>query len=127
MKNEGAPAISTHRIYGLTVQSDIFLPELQAVDCKTVPDIIVRQNSLPSPVSGVEHDKRSYLDGNAGRLWLDLPDIMRMEITDGHTIMGEKLRSFHTKSRLRTVFCLCLTPPGRPSHAGLPSTQYNPN
>ena len=90
MKNETAPAITKHEVYGLCVQSDIFLPELRQLNSKIDTDIFIQKGPVPAPVERETDNIRTYLDGDSNRLWLNMPGILRLEITNGNTITYDR-------------------------------------
>lgn len=80
------PALPQRRFYGLTIASDIDLPELDHAPCGIAPDVTIAAGEV-ADLEGVDPTHiRAYIDGAPDRLRLDLPGKMRMLIADGRTI-----------------------------------------
>lgn len=74
-------------IYGLTIASDIDLPELCEADGTVGPDIVIRKGEVPRVWEVDEADEpfnlRSFVDGDRRHFWAKIPDTIRMSIRDG--------------------------------------------
>lgn len=81
-QHQNTPILRT--IYGLTVASDIDLPELSAAQPGASPDIVIRQGAVAPVWQETRTDNlRAFIDGAPQHLWLNFPDTVRMEIRDG--------------------------------------------
>jgi len=80
------PADTRRRVYGLSISSDLDLPELQATAAEGEPDIQITHG----PVSELEetdlNNIRAYIEGQPGELLLDIPGKLRMQISQGRRI-----------------------------------------
>ncbi|MFZ1741669.1 MAG: hypothetical protein WAT93_02380 [Pontixanthobacter sp.] len=85
-----AHARRAFRVYDMNVQSDIFFPELQTLSDNAATDIIIRRGLNRQPEVSDPGNIRTYLDGSTGYLWLNIPEILSMEITDGRSIAYER-------------------------------------
>ncbi|MEM8725857.1 MAG: hypothetical protein AAGE86_10090 [Pseudomonadota bacterium] len=99
------------RVYDLTIACDLDLPELQATSRGGDPDITIVKGSVPV---GEQTDRTlvsAYIDGGPGRLWLDIPEKLRMLVTGGNKITyspypgvaDEELRLFLLGSGLGAI------------------------
>lgn len=80
------PARALRRVYGLTVASDLDLPELQSAEGARDPDITITAGVVPHGEITDRRNIRAYINGSPGRLWLDIPGKLRMIIADGRRI-----------------------------------------
>ncbi|WP_298469424.1 hypothetical protein [uncultured Erythrobacter sp.] len=81
------PARALRRVYGLNIASDLDLPELQSAAFVHDPDVVIEKGAVPEAEEADPNNMRAYVDGSPDRLWLDIPDIVRMTITDGRSIV----------------------------------------
>jgi hypothetical protein len=70
-------------VYGLTVSSDLHLPELQPAHAGSAVDVAIRQGPVPEPTITDPSDIRYYLESGPDYLRLNLPGILRMDIRGG--------------------------------------------
>lgn len=77
-------------IYNLQVDSDISLPELGLFNSKRAADIFIRQGVVVGPSPADRGTLAEYIKGEHGRLWLNMPHAVRLEITDGRNITYER-------------------------------------
>lgn len=78
------------KIYDLHVDSDLDLPELRTAGSGSDADIVIRQGRVAEPVDPDRGALTTYIDGEPGRLWLNMPNSVRLEITGGHRITYER-------------------------------------
>lgn len=81
------PARTLRRVYGLSIASDLNLPELQSVAGVEEPDIVITRGAVPEAEETDPNNLRAYVDGSRDRLWLDIPGTLRMIITNGRSIV----------------------------------------
>lgn len=70
-----------YAVFGLTVASDLPLPDLPRFDLLQSPDLSIRRGSI----SAASHT--AGLTGNADLAVLDVPEVARFEVRAGHTII----------------------------------------
>lgn len=80
----------TSTIYDLQVDSDLDLPELRRVESDRAADIIIRQGRVAAASADVAGTLAAYINGEPMRLWLDMPQAVRLEITDGRCITYDR-------------------------------------
>lgn len=76
-----APVVSVHnyRVFGLTVASELELPELLAGDTETVPNVVIQRAAIAG-----QWEAGLHKDGDA--LVLVIPDVARFRIAGGQSI-----------------------------------------
>ena len=83
MNSEVALGDTRTSVYGLTVSSDLYLPELQPAHAGSVVDVAIKQGPVPEPAITDPSDIRFYLESGPDYLRLNLPGILRMDIRGG--------------------------------------------
>ncbi|HET8705638.1 MAG TPA: hypothetical protein VFM46_04970, partial [Pseudomonadales bacterium] len=81
-----------YQSYGLTISSDIPLPELSAVDSDRA-DIIVCEGLVPADGSTLGKQWGPYLFASPGRLWLEVPGVVRLQIEQGKQLTYQPLEN----------------------------------
>lgn len=84
----GAPrcGVALKTVYGLAIDADLDLPELTPAPAGVLPHVTIRQGAVAPAPDTDPPDLSTYVDGAAGRLWLNIPDILRMSVTNGDRI-----------------------------------------
>ena len=86
MKAAIDPEWKRRRFYGLSIASDIDLPELEPSTGSAAPDVTILEGEVRE-VSEIDPTHiRAFIDGSPGRLRLDLPGKVRILIANGRTI-----------------------------------------
>lgn len=84
-----------YHFYGLSVGSDMALPELlpMSFSATTVPDVQIHQGNVAA--SGLEGGKAlgPFLQTTQRQLWLTVPGVARFLIRDGHDIIYQPLEN----------------------------------
>ena len=80
----------TSIIFNLYVDSDLNLPELRLIEGECSADIVIRQGRVARPSPADCDTVAAYIDGGPGRLWLNIPHSVRLEITNGRSIIYER-------------------------------------
>lgn len=88
--NAHAPSHPLYTIYGLTLASELPLPELNAADPGATPDVAIRRGEVP-PVWEVTDplNLRSLIDGTRELMWLKITNTVRMLVQSGQSITYE--------------------------------------
>ncbi len=80
------PASTLRRVYGLSIASDLDLPELHAIASDDEPDIQITHGAVPDLAETDPNHIRAYVEGKPGHLLLDIPGKLRMQISGGRSI-----------------------------------------
>lgn len=84
---EQGSSLPLYSIYGLTIASDIALPELCVAQAGAQPDIVIRKGEVPTIFAETDpNNLRSILDGTPGHLWIRIAGTMRMSMRAGRTL-----------------------------------------
>ncbi len=90
MAGQMTPGSSSNKpwrqVYGLSIASDLDLPELHAAPTADAPDIRIEQGAVPELTERDPNNVRAYVDGEPGHLVLDFPDKLRVLVSQGTTI-----------------------------------------
>jgi len=86
MKRRTDPASTLRRVYGLSVASDLDLPELRSDTLEGEPDIQIAQGAVRVLSETDPNHIRAYVEGQPGQLLLDIPGKLRMLVSNGRSI-----------------------------------------
>ncbi len=86
MESTTAPVGTLRRVYGLSIASDLDLPELHITAADSEPDIRIMQGTVPDLAETDPNHIRAYVEGESGHLLLDIPGKLRMQVLGGRTI-----------------------------------------
>lgn len=81
-----------YKSYGLSISSDIPLPELLPVDAG-VADITVQEGHVAADGSATGKQWGPYLFASPGQLWLEIPGIVRLLIENGSQVTYQPLEN----------------------------------
>ena len=83
----------SYRVYGLSVVSEIELPELQASAHDAPVDLRIRVGEVPERLDDVQH-RSSWFQANAQACLITIPGVCRLHVRDGRDIVIDRqLRS----------------------------------
>ena len=77
--------MSSYRVFGLNVRSDIELPELNSEESGAAPDVTITRGEV------MAHDKQPVIQGGGQSLTLVIPDVGRYRIEGGRVITVDAL------------------------------------
>jgi hypothetical protein len=86
----GAPYV--YRAFGLSLASDVELPELRPADGGP-PDVQVRFTAPPNPADAPVAQLSARVWAGPGRFVMDVPDCARIDVRDGRTVWVEAAAS----------------------------------
>ena len=78
-----------YRVYGLTVKSDIELPELPASSQDAPADLVIRLGEVPRHLEDIQHQS-SWFEANARACLITIPEVCRLYIRDGLEIIVDR-------------------------------------
>lgn len=86
MNSEMAPGSVLASVYGLTMLSDLDLPELQPAEFGATIDVVIEQGPVDEVAVNDPGNVRHYVDGRPDCLRLNIPGIVQMDIQGGTRI-----------------------------------------
>lgn len=86
MNSEIAHGSALASVYGLTVSSDLDLPELQPAQLGAAIDVVIKQGPVDEVAVRDPSNIHHYVDGHPDCLRLNIPGIMRMDVQGGTRI-----------------------------------------
>ncbi|MFA7486663.1 MAG: hypothetical protein WCY72_01085 [Lysobacteraceae bacterium] len=78
-----------YRVYGLTVKSEIELPELLASSQDAPVDLVIRLGDVPRHLEDIQHQS-SWFEANARACLITIPDVCRLYIRDGREVIVDR-------------------------------------